>query len=73
MESPSREPLAYSVAAAARCVGVSRPTFYRLIRAGRVRTVTLFRRRVVPADALAELLAPPTMAKRQPPEARRGT
>lgn len=48
--------LAYSVAEACAALGISRPSLYQLIAAGRLHTVMLGGRRVIPVDALTELL-----------------
>lgn len=50
--------LALSVNDVCAALGVSRPTVYELIRNGRLRTVTLGRRRVIPRTELDRLLAP---------------
>jgi excisionase family DNA binding protein len=44
-----------SVEDAARCAGVGRSMMYELLARGRVRSVKLGRRRLVPSDALDEL------------------
>jgi excisionase family DNA binding protein len=43
-----------SVAEAARRLGISRTTLYGEIAAGRFRSVKLGRRRIIPADAIAD-------------------
>lgn len=50
-----------SIAEAARRLGVGRSLLYSMIGTGQVRTVKLSRRRLVPADALADVAraAPP--------------
>jgi excisionase family DNA binding protein len=48
---------AFSIEQACQTIGVSRPTLYKLMRQGRLRSVMLGGRRVIPADAIAELLA----------------
>jgi excisionase family DNA binding protein len=47
----------YSMADAARHLGVSRTTLYAEARAGRVRTLKVGRRRLVPGAALGEFSA----------------
>lgn len=54
---PDPARLAYSVAESAAALGVSRELMKTLIRTGRVRSVKLGRRRIIPADALAALLS----------------
>jgi len=49
-------PLAVSVSDAARLLSVSRDTIYRLIQTGKLRTVKLNGRRVVPMRELERLL-----------------
>jgi excisionase family DNA binding protein len=51
------EALAYCVKEAARLMGVSRATLYVLISTGTLRTVKIRKRRLVPRQALLELLA----------------
>jgi excisionase family DNA binding protein len=50
-------PLLFSVTDAARLLGLGRSKLYELLSAGEVRTVKVGRRRLVPADALAEYVA----------------
>jgi len=49
-------PMAMSPRDAARAIGISRSTLYRLIQKGRIRTVKIGRRTLVPTSALAELI-----------------
>ena len=49
---------AYSLDEAARSLGLSRRTLYTLMRDGTLRTVTLGRRRLVPARELERLVRP---------------
>lgn len=49
-------PLAVSFARAAELVGVSRNTLRRHAKLGRLRTVLLGRRRLIPYDALRDLV-----------------
>lgn len=58
--TPSR--LAYAVPESARMLGISRRGLYRLIEDGTLRTVTLGRRRLVPAAELARLTQPEVAA-----------
>jgi excisionase family DNA binding protein len=44
----------YSISEAAAALGVSRTTAYAELQAGRLRSVKLGRRRLVPASAIAE-------------------
>jgi excisionase family DNA binding protein len=55
--APDPEALAYCVKDAARLVGVSRATLYVLISTGNLRTVKIRKRRLIPREALSELLA----------------
>lgn len=55
--APDPEVLAYCVKDAARLIGVSRATLYLLISAGDLRTIKIRKRRLVPREALVELLA----------------
>lgn len=48
--------LAYSIDEAAALLGVCRQTIYNNLHAGRLRAVKLGQRRLIPADALSELL-----------------
>ncbi|MCC6619211.1 MAG: helix-turn-helix domain-containing protein [Chloroflexi bacterium] len=48
-------PRLLSVEEAATALGIGRSMTFRLIRTGRLRTVKVGRRRLIPADALAEL------------------
>ncbi len=54
--TPTR--LAYAVPESARMLGISRRGLYRLIEDGTLRTVTLGRRRLVPAAELARITRP---------------
>jgi len=47
----------YSIPEFAASVGLSRPTVERMWRAGKVRTLTIGTRRVVPVDEIARLTA----------------
>lgn len=48
---------AYSVAEAAAELGIGRTLAYSLVASGELRTIKLGTRRIVPADAIDELLA----------------
>ena len=50
-------PLAYSVTDAARLLGIGRTLAYALVKSGKLPTVTLGRRVVVPKVRLDEMLA----------------
>ena len=50
--------LAYPIAESAHLLGISPRGVYRLIDAGELRTVTLGRRRLVPADELTRITRP---------------
>lgn len=54
--------IAYAVPESARMLGISRRGLYRLIEDGTLRTVTLGRRRLVPADELSRLIQPREVA-----------
>jgi excisionase family DNA binding protein len=54
--APDPEALAYCVKDAARLIGVSRTTLYVLISTGRLRTIKIRKRRLVPREALLDLL-----------------
>ena len=41
---------------AARCLGVSRSTIYRIIKSGQLRTIKIGRRTIVPVSALTTLV-----------------
>jgi excisionase family DNA binding protein len=55
--APDPDSLAFSVKNAARLIGVSRAILYLLIATGELRTVKIRNRRLVPRQALLELLA----------------
>lgn len=48
---------AFTIDAATEVMGLSRPTIYREIQAGRLRTFHVGRRRYVSADAIREYIA----------------
>ena len=54
--------IGYSPEDAAKVVGLSRGALYNLMNAGKLRSVKIGRRRVIPATALAELLEGPDAA-----------
>ena len=47
---------AYSVVEAGRLCGLSRSSIYKLIESGKLKTIKILGRRLVPAEALDELL-----------------
>lgn len=49
--------LAYSILETCAALGITRPTLYKLISDGRLRTVTIGTRRLIPATELDRLLA----------------
>lgn len=51
------EKQALSIDAATEVMGLSRPTIYREIQAGRLRTFHVGRRRYISADAIREYIA----------------
>jgi excisionase family DNA binding protein len=55
--APDSDSLAFSVEEAARLIGVSRATVYVLISTGELRTIKIRKRRLVPREALLDLLA----------------
>jgi excisionase family DNA binding protein len=58
MDTYTRTPIqryAYSLDEAGESLGMSRPGVYGLIRAGKLKTLKLGRRRLVPADELRRL------------------
>lgn len=61
VEPPANEafPLALSVGEAAKLLGVSRGLLYDLVARGRIRSVKLGRRVVVPRQAVVEILSGP--------------
>lgn len=50
-------PVLYNVDEAAEALRLSRVVLYELIRSGQLRTVKVGRRRLVPVEALSELVA----------------
>ena len=50
------ERLAYSIAEAAEAIGISQDTFYKLIQRGKVHSVLVGKRRLIPRASLLELL-----------------
>lgn len=53
---PETRPLAGSISSAARLIGVSRTTFYKLIKSGAITPVTVFGRRLVRYSDLQSFL-----------------
>ena len=56
-ESGSAKPLAVTVKKACELIGVGNTTMYELIRAGRVKTMTIGRRRLIIYSSLEELVS----------------
>lgn len=52
----NEERLAYSVSEAVAATGIGRTTLYGLINSGQLASHTIGRRRIIPADALLELV-----------------
>jgi excisionase family DNA binding protein len=52
-----REPMALTMAEAAKALSISRAQIYRIVDAGQLRTIIVGQRRRVPRQALDELLA----------------
>ena len=52
-----RPPRLYSVEEAADLIGVARSTCYGLLADGRLRSILVGRRRLIPADAITEMVA----------------
>lgn len=50
-------PLAYTVNTFCRSVGIGRSLFYQLVKDGKIRTITIGGRRLVPADEARRLLS----------------
>jgi excisionase family DNA binding protein len=57
MDGNEIPPVLYRVDEAALALRLSRSVLYELIRSGRLRTVKVGRRRLVPVDALVECVA----------------
>ena len=55
-QHPELEKLAYQINEAVRVSGLSRTTLYELMKAGRLKTVLVAGRRLVPAESLKTLL-----------------
>jgi excisionase family DNA binding protein len=53
---PNPPPLAYRVASFCKSVGIGRTKFYELVRQGKIRTVVIGGRRLIPADEVERLL-----------------
>jgi excisionase family DNA binding protein len=59
-ESPRKSPvpkMAYSMAETAAALGITKPTAYKLVAQGRLRTVMVGARRLVPITEIERLLA----------------
>jgi len=60
-------PRLLSIKQACRLLGLSRTTFYALLASGKLRSVTIGRRRFVPSDAIDEFITTlPTAYRRVP-------
>ena len=57
MADQTLRPAAYSVLGAAKQLTLSRATVYNLINAGKLRSVQIGRRRIIPASEIDRLLA----------------
>jgi len=49
-------PLAYRVTSFCKSIGIGRTKFYELVREGKIRTIIIGGRRLVPADEVQRLL-----------------
>jgi excisionase family DNA binding protein len=67
----SLAPLSVSFVRASELVGVSRNTLKRIAKTGQLRTIRIGRRRVVPYDALKELVSAESATQLSPEQARR--
>jgi excisionase family DNA binding protein len=54
--APPLEPLAYTINDATKVSGLGRSSIYKLIGSGELRSIVVAGRRLIPADALRELL-----------------
>jgi len=52
----TQEPLVYSIVEAGRLLGISRPSAYKLVADGTIKSLQLGRRKVVPKIALMRML-----------------
>jgi len=50
---PDKRPVLHSVVQAAQALGIGRSLLYELLAAGEIASVSIGRRRLIPADALA--------------------
>jgi excisionase family DNA binding protein len=65
MEDADQTPRLLSVSLACRILGLSRTSLYALMASGRIRSVTIGRRRLVPLEAIDEFVASlPTQYRR---------
>lgn len=55
-DTPTGGPLAYSIKEASRATSLGRTRLYQLIAAGRLETIKIGSRRLIPAHALRKLL-----------------
>lgn len=58
---PAVEVLAYRVPDAVKASGIGRTKIYEMILSGELESVTIGRRRLIPADALRRLVTPATI------------
>ena len=66
-ESQTSRPRLLSIKQACRILGLSRTSIYALLASGKLRSVTVGRRRFVPSDAIDEFIAAlPTSYRRVP-------
>ena len=56
MNTTSPEPLAYSVADAIRVSSIKKTRIYALISEGRLKSITIGKRRIIKADSLRALI-----------------
>jgi excisionase family DNA binding protein len=65
VEDADQTPRLLSVSLACRILGLSRTSLYALMASGRIRSVTIGRRRLVPLEAIDEFVASlPTQYRR---------
>jgi excisionase family DNA binding protein len=57
-------PLAYRVRDFCKTVGVGKTKFYELLRAGKIKTITIGGRRLVPADEAQRIVQAPSARAR---------
>jgi excisionase family DNA binding protein len=57
MSNPQTRPLAYRVDDFCKQIGISRTSFYELLKKGKIRTVLIAGRRLIPASEVERLLS----------------